>query len=74
MYVLNAFVAVFIGVSTLKPGKFHIIRTAVGVLLIGVINNGLSVMGEQTFWQYIVQGGILFLALIPASLNAVRRV
>lgn len=73
VYLLNAFVAVFIGASTLKPGKFHILGTAVGVLLIGVINNGLSVMGVQTFWQYIVQGGILILALISASLNTVRR-
>jgi ribose transport system permease protein len=73
VYLLNAFVAVFIGASTLKPGKFHIVGTAVGVLLIGVINNGLSVMGVQTFWQYIVQGGILILALISASLNTVRR-
>lgn len=73
VYLLNAFVAVFIGASTLKPGKFHILGTAVGVLLIGVINNGLSVMGVATFWQYIVQGGILILALISASLNTVRR-
>jgi len=73
-YLLNAFVAVFIGASTLKPGKFHILGTAIGVLLIGVINNGLSTLGVPTFWQYIVQGTILILALISASANSVRRV
>lgn len=72
-YLLNAFVAVFIGASTLKPGKFHVLGTAVGVLLIGVINNGLSTLGVPTFWQYIVQGTILILALISASMNSVRR-
>jgi len=72
-YLLNAFVAVFIGASTLKPGKFHIVGTVVGVLLIGVINNGLSTLGVPTFWQYIVQGTILILALISASVNSVRR-
>ena len=72
-YLLNAFVAVFIGASTLKPGKFHVVGTAVGVLLIGVINNGLSTLGVPTFWQYIVQGTILILALISASVNSVRR-
>jgi ribose transport system permease protein len=72
-YLLNAFVAVFIGASTLRPGKFHILGTLVGVLLIGVIGNGLSVMGVPTFWQYIVQGTILILALIVASANTVRR-
>ncbi|MFM2280584.1 MAG: hypothetical protein RLZZ444_2815 [Pseudomonadota bacterium] len=72
-YLLNAFVAVFIGASTLKPGKFHVLGTCIGVLLIGVINNGLSTLGVPTFWQYIVQGTILILALISASMNSVRR-
>ena len=72
-YLLNAFVAVFIGASTLRPGRFHILGTAVGVLLIGVINNGLSVLGIQTYWQYIVQGAILILALISASANSALR-
>lgn len=72
-YLLNAFVAVFIGASTLRPGKFHVIGTAVGVLLIGVINNGLSTVGVPTYWQYIVQGVLLILALISASMVTLRR-
>lgn len=72
-YLLNAFVAVFIGASTLRPGKFHVLGTAVGVLMIGVINNGLSVMGVPSFWQYIVQGMLLILALISASMMTLRR-
>jgi ribose transport system permease protein len=39
-YLLNAFAAVFIGASSLRPGKFHILGTLIGVLLIGVINIG----------------------------------
>jgi ribose transport system permease protein len=72
-YLLNAFVAVFIGASTLRPGRFHVLGTVVGVLLIGVINNGLSVMGIPTFWQYIVQGTLLILALISANVVTLRR-
>lgn len=72
-YLLNAFVAVFIGASTLRPGKFHVVGTAVGVLMIGVINNGLSVMGVPSWWQYIVQGVLLILALIAASATTLRR-
>lgn len=72
-YLLNAFVAVFIGASTLRPGKFHVIGTAVGVLLIGVINNGLSTLGVPTYWQYIVQGVLLILALISASMVTLRK-
>ncbi len=73
VYLLNAFVAVFIGASTLRPGKFHVLGTAVGVLMIGVINNGLSVMGVPSFWQFIVQGVLLILALISASMMTLRR-
>lgn len=72
-YLLNAFVAVFIGASTLRPGQFHVLGTLVGVLLIGVINNGLSVLGIPTFWQYIVQGSLLILALVSANLVTMRR-
>jgi ribose transport system permease protein len=72
-YLLNAFAAVFIGASTLQPGKFHILGTFIGVLLIGVINNGLSILGVPTYWQYIVQGFLLILALFSAGLLSVRR-
>jgi ribose transport system permease protein len=72
-YLLNAFAAVFIGASTLRPGQFHIGGTLVGVLLIGVINNGLSILGVQTFWQYIVQGVLLIVAMFGAGMLAMRR-
>lgn len=72
-YLLNAFAAVFIGASSLRPGKFHILGTAIGTLLIGVINNGLSVMGVPTFWQYIVQGVLLITALFSAGVLTMRR-
>lgn len=72
-YLLNAFAAVFIGASTLRPGQFHILGTVIGVLLIGVINNGLSVMGAPTYWQYIVQGSLLIVAMFGATVTSLRR-
>ena len=72
-YLLNAFAAVFIGASSLRPGKFHIVGTLIGVMLIGVINNGLSIMGVATYWQYIVQGVLLIVALFSAGLLTMRR-
>jgi ribose transport system permease protein len=71
--LLNAFAAVFIGASSLRPGKFHIVGTFIGVMLIGIINNGLSVMGVPTYWQYIVQGVLLIIALFSAGLLTMRR-
>jgi ribose transport system permease protein len=72
-YLLDSFAAAFIGASTLRPGRFHILGTVVGVLLIGVINNGLSIMGVETFWQYAVRGIILLLAVFGASFLVARR-
>jgi ribose transport system permease protein len=72
-YLLNAFAAVFIGASTLRPGRFHILGTIIGVLLIGVIDNGLSIIGVENFWQYIVQGLLLIVALFSAGLLNIRR-
>lgn len=72
-YLLDSFAAAFIGASTLRPGRFHIIGTVIGVLLIGVINNGLSIMGVETFWQYAVRGMILLLAVFGASFLVSRR-
>jgi ABC-type glucose/galactose transport system permease subunit len=46
-YLLNAFASVFIGASTLRPGRFHIVGN-----MVGVIDNGLSILGVATFWQY----------------------
>ena len=51
-YLLNAFASVFIGASTLRPRRFHILGNMVGVPLNGVIDNGLSILGVATFWQY----------------------
>lgn len=72
-YLLDAFAACFIGAATLRPGRFHIGGTVIGVLLIGVINNGLSVLGVATFWQYIVRGVLLLIAVLGAGFVLVRK-
>ena len=43
------------------------------MLLIGVINNGLSIMGVPTYWQYIVQGVLLVVALFSAGVLTMRK-
>ena len=73
VYLLDAFAAAFIGAATLRPGRFHMLGTLVGVLLLGVINNGLSIMGAETFWQFIVKGAILILAVFLSGTVSMRR-
>jgi ribose transport system permease protein len=67
-YLLDAFAAVFIGAATLRPGMFHILGTVVGVLLIGVISNGLSILNVASYWQLIIKGLLLLAAIFVSSL------
>lgn len=72
-YLLDGFAAAFIGAATLRPGRFHILGTFVGVLLMGVIDNGLNCMNVQPYWQYIVRGTILLIAVFGTSFIVGRR-
>jgi ribose transport system permease protein len=62
-YLLDAFAAVFLGSATLRDGEFHIAGTLVGVLIIAVGFNGLSIFGAPTYFQPIFKGAILVLAV-----------
>ena len=62
-YLLDAFAAVFLGSATLRDGEFHILGTLIGVLIIAVGFNGLSIFGAPTFFQPIFKGLILVLAV-----------
>ncbi|WBU37472.1 ABC transporter permease [Homoserinibacter sp. YIM 151385] len=62
-YLLDAFAAVFLGSATLRDGEFHILGTLIGVLIIAVGFNGLSIFGAPTFVQPIFKGAILVLAV-----------
>ena len=62
-YLLNAFAAVFLGSATLREGQFHIFGTLVGVMILAVGFNGLSIFGAPTHFQPIFKGGILVFAV-----------
>lgn len=62
-YLLDAFAAAFLGSATLRDGQFHIAGTLVGVLILAVGFNGLSIFGAPTNFQPIFKGAILILAV-----------
>ena len=63
-YELDAIAAVVIGGTSLSGGVGSIIGTVVGVLIIGVLNNGLDLMNVSSYWQQIVKGLIIVLAVM----------
>lgn len=63
-YELYAIAAVVVGGTSLFGGSGSIVGTAIGALIIGVIRMGLNLHGISDFWQQIVTGAIIFLAVL----------
>lgn len=66
---LNAIAAILLGGSALTGGMGGVGGTALGVLFIGVLQNGLSLSGAPTYWQQIVTGVILVAAVLGDRLQ-----
>jgi len=58
-YELDAIAAVVIGGTSLAGGVGTITGTLLGVLLIGVINNGLDLLGVSSYYQAVIKGVII---------------
>lgn len=64
LYELNAIAAAVIGGASLFGGVGTAGGALIGALLIGVLNNALDLLGVQSFWQEIVKGAIILLAVL----------
>ncbi len=69
---LNAIAAVLLGGSALTGGVGGVGGTVFGVLFIGTLQNGLSLSGIPTYWQQIVTGVILVVAVLGDRLQGSR--
>jgi len=63
-YELDSIAAVVIGGTSLSGGKGSIMGTVIGALIIGVLNNGLVLLNVSPFWQQVVKGSVILLAVI----------
>ncbi len=63
-YELDAIAAVVIGGTSLAGGVGTIQGTLFGALIIGVINNGLNLLGVSSFYQQVVKGCIIIGAVL----------
>jgi ribose transport system permease protein len=63
-YELDAIAAVVLGGTSLSGGKGWIVGTLVGALIIGVLNNGLNLLGVSSFYQQVVKGMVILLAVL----------
>lgn len=63
-YELDAIAAVVLGGTSLTGGKGWIFGTIVGALIIGVLNNGLNLIGVSSFFQQVVKGIVILIAVL----------
>lgn len=69
-YELLAIGAVVIGGTSLFGGEGEIIATLIGALIVTTIRNGLNILGVYAFWQYVVNGLIIIIAV---AIDQIRR-
>ena len=63
-YELDAIASAVIGGTSLSGGIGTIWGTIIGALIIGVLNNGLDLLNVSAYWQTIVKGSIIVIAVI----------
>jgi len=63
-YELDAIAAVVLGGTSLSGGKGWIAGTLIGAMIIGILDNGLNLMNVSSFYQQVVKGGVILLAVL----------
>ena len=63
-YELDAIAAVVLGGTSLSGGRGKIFGTLIGALIIGTLNNGLNLLGVSSFYQMVVKGIVILIAVL----------
>nr|WP_319389308.1 ABC transporter permease [uncultured Cohaesibacter sp.] len=63
-YELDAIAAVVIGGTSLLGGVGRVTGTLIGALLIAVVNNGLDLMGVESYYQQVIKGALIVAAVM----------
>jgi len=63
-YELNAIAAVAMGGTSMSGGRGGIPQTVIGLIVIGIINNALSLLGVSAYWQTVAMGVIILIAVV----------
>ncbi|MFF7710868.1 ABC transporter permease [Pseudomonas sp. NPDC007930] len=71
-FELDAIAAVVLGGASIAGGRGVILGTLVGAMLLGVLNNGLNMLGVSPYVQSVIKGGIILLAIYISRQRSVR--
>lgn len=73
MYELDAIAACVVGGVSFAGGVGTILGVVIGVLIFTLINYGLTYIGVNPYWQYIIKGSIIILAVAIDSLKYAKK-
>jgi ribose transport system permease protein len=71
--MLDAIAAVFLGMTISRHGEPRVLHTLVGVLIIGVLSNGLTQLSVDSYVRDILVGTIIIAAVAVGSVEKLRR-
>lgn len=71
-YEMDAISAAVVGGVSLKGGVGSIWGVVCGALIIGIINNGMNLLGVSSYWQQVVKGIIIVLAIVLDQLKHIN--
>jgi ribose/xylose/arabinose/galactoside ABC-type transport system permease subunit len=69
-FEMNAIAAVVLGGTSMAGGRGSMGGTLIGAFVIGVLNDGLVMMGVSSFWQKVVKGFVIVFAVIIDQVQA----
>ena len=68
-YLMDSLTAVFLGMTAFRPGRATVQGTLVGVIIIGMLDNGLNLLGAPFYLQNEVRGVVMIAAVSLAVLR-----
>jgi erythritol transport system permease protein len=72
-YELNAIAAVVIGGAALSGGRGTVRGTIIGAFVIGFLANGLVIVGVSPFWQKVITGAVIILAVAVDQIQQIAQ-
>lgn len=63
-YEMDAIASVVLGGTSLSGGRGRLVGTLIGALIIGTLNNGLNLLGVSSFYQQVVKGVVIIIAVL----------
>ena len=70
---LESITAAELGGAALKGGKGTIAGTILAVILLGILTNGMTLLGVNSFWQNVAKGALLVVAVVIQQLRSGER-